>query len=219
MCFNATLSITTYFLGELGCLLLACLGYLPESMFLSSVVQMQLVEFFLWKLPCSNQESISLNCAVTQVGIVINHIEPFVLWIGIHKYGGLPLPQWLDYATGSFLAITTWYTYAICMPANCTQVTPQSYPHLYWEWNEKTGCVVFYVLFLTITSLLCLFGLKHGNICCAITMLSYVISVVIYAGTHCVGSVWCFIAAFVPWLLSGTYYVMDKPNKNAKQLR
>ena len=85
MCYNENVSITTYIIGMIGSIYLYTLNYIPESIFCITVIQMQLVEYFLWKNQnCnSDEKQLHTNQTITNVGVIINHLEPIALYIGI----------------------------------------------------------------------------------------------------------------------------------------
>ena len=196
MCFNAQVSIVTYTFGQLGCMLLGLLNVLPESIFFSWVLVMQLIEYFLWNhQPCD-----SFNKLVTKTGILVNHTEPLVLWMSIRRFSKRKLPKQVNELMFAFLVASAVYTYNV-MTDECTTVTDFSQGHLYWAWNECIGASFFYMFFLFVMSILCLFGLEHGRTCCIINNASYVLSYAIYRDTHTVGAMWCFSVAIDPWLL------------------
>ena len=83
MCFNAEISLATYLIGTIGSLKLWTAGFKPESLFYLWVVQMQLIEFLLWLTidPQDNERCLSpfmsvFNSRISQLGVIINHLEP-----------------------------------------------------------------------------------------------------------------------------------------------
>ena len=111
MCFNSEVSLATYFTGLTGCYTLYKMNKVPESLFFGWVVQMQLVDYFLWKnsdrledrkkkenenedlkklkecesnILCNSDKIDKCNKTnkiVSKAGLFINHTEPFVLWL------------------------------------------------------------------------------------------------------------------------------------------
>lgn len=99
MCFSARVSLLTYVLGMSGSLALYNSGAWTLALFYATVVQMQLVDLIIWTFPtCS-----SLNTAATRAGILINHLEPLVLYAGILAFSSHSLPIGVH-------ALVLWYT-------------------------------------------------------------------------------------------------------------
>lgn len=203
MCYNAGVSFTTYVVGTIGCVLLYRKGYAAEAMLYACVIQMQLIEYMLW----TNQYN-AVNKIVTKLGIVINHLEPVVFWIGIKMFG-LQIPKWLDMMMISYVLYSIIYTQSLWSTIDYTHVSEQSKPHLHWKWNEGRGHGLYYTYFLLVLYLLSIYGLpktngrntKHGMI----VLLSFATSYLIYGKKHSVGAMWCFMAAVGPWFLPIIY--------------
>jgi hypothetical protein len=111
MCFNSEVSLLTYFAGMSGTYVLYKENKIPEALFCGWVVQMQLVDFLLWQNSkklnernelkkieqekCNNgilcnidsiDDCNNTNKFVSKLGLFINHLEPFVLYLGITKF-------------------------------------------------------------------------------------------------------------------------------------
>ena len=57
MCYNEEVSLFTYLTGMTGSAALLYINKIPESIFYTTVVQMQLIYYFLWKnKPCNITE-------------------------------------------------------------------------------------------------------------------------------------------------------------------
>jgi hypothetical protein len=107
MCYNANVSLISYIIGMIGNVYLYRLNYIPESIFYTFVIQMQLIEYFLWK----NQECKKTNEIVTKLGILINHLEPIALYIGILLFSINTLPLFVHVMVLIYLVII--YNYII----------------------------------------------------------------------------------------------------------
>ena len=197
MCFNPHVSLATYMIGTLGSFLLYKHGRIPEALFYAWVVQMQLVELLLWK----SQDCSQTNVDVSKAGIIINHLEPVMLWLAIPR----TLPVHVQLLMGLYLAATAWYTRKVFTETQCTTVTPDSAPHLYWRWNEGVNAGPYYGLFLATLVCLSVYGLPSGHLNAMVVLVSFALSYYIYRDKHTVGSMWCFAAAFAPWALLGLY--------------
>lgn len=202
MCFNAEISLATYILGMAGCYRLWKLGYKAESVFYTSVIQMQLIEYLLW----TNQTCNNFNKNITKLGIVINHIEPIALWLGIlYFYKHNPLSEKVTQLMYTYIVATVIYTKYVWTD-ECTRVSNESKPHLDWKWNNKNYGTPYYLLFLICLVMLSLQGLKpYGHIHAVFILISYTISFIIYRDKKTVGSMWCFMASFAPWIIPTLY--------------
>lgn len=209
MCFNSTVSLLTYIIGMTGSYKLYTLNFLPESIFYAWVTQMQLLEYILWSLqPCNVKPIVTdKNIQATKIATVVNHLEPFVLWFAILYFSNIKLQDNINQYMYIYAFLTVLYTYNVLNTTECTTVTKESDPHLHWKWNGGPYYVQFYTLFLITLLLLAYNGLPYPrNIFNSIIILiSYLISYFIYYDKHSVGAMWCFAAAFAPWLLTILY--------------
>jgi hypothetical protein len=219
MCFNEDISLLSYLTGISGSVALFSINKIPESLFYGWVVQMQLIEYFLWKnQPCQikedkkicNKEEIQ-NCNetnknITSAGIIVNHLEPVILFSSILLFSKKILPLSVIILFCIFLIIIFLYTYNVFKQQDeCTTVSEESDPHLHWKWNQAPFSILVYSLFLIILIILSYYGLEDGHINAIMVFIGYISSYMIYKDTHSVGSMWCFMAAFAPWLLYAIY--------------
>lgn len=209
MCFSANVSISTYIIGMIGSIILLFQGYIPEGIFFIWVVQMQLLEFFLWKtLPLENKNICiipSLNKTTTKIAVIVNHLEPIVLWLAIIFFSKKVLPNIIHIILILFILISILYTIQVLEVTECTTVTDTSYPHLHWKWNRGMNAGYYYLFFVCILMILCIFGLERGYINAFIILFSFLLSWIIYGEKHSVGAMWCFAASFAPWILIVIY--------------
>jgi len=195
MCFSAEVSLATYLVGVLGCLLLAASrrAY-AEAVFYLCTVHMQLLEYFMWRDPtCS-----PWNKRVTRWAVLVNHAEPFALYLPLLVTAKLPL--WLHLWAAVFFVLTVLYSSQVLAEESCTTVTKESSPHLEWKWNGGRYHTAFYVLFVITLTTLCLF-LRRGAFQASVVIVSYVVSYLLYREKKAVGAMWCFAAALAPYLL------------------
>jgi len=220
MCFNENISLLTYFTGLGGSAALLNQNRIPESLFYGWVVQMQLVDYFLWKnQPCSitknnkicNKDEL-LNCNqinnyTTVAGIIINHLEPLVLFSSIMLFSNKTLPNIVIILFILFMIFMAFYTFNIFKNEDnnkdnlCTTVSEESDPHLHWKWNYEKYNFVMTVFFVIILVILSYFGLEKGYQNALIILIGFLISKKIYGNKRSTGAMWCFMAAFAPWIL------------------
>jgi len=196
MCFNKAVSIQTYIIGMFGSLLLYH-KHPALGAFYMTVVQMQLIEFLLWSCrSCSK-----LNAVATGAGIVINHLEPLVLYAMLLHSTSMPWP--VHAIATLYTLVTIKYTLKAFRNTLCTTVTPESAPHLQWQWNYEDGNGMYYVLFLLFLVLLSVYGIKGdlGTVHALIVVSTFIFSKAVYGSRKATGALWCFFAAFVPYIL------------------
>ena len=216
MCFNAPVSLFTYIFGMYFSYILYVKGFKAEALFYGWVIQMQLIEYFLWKNQpsCLVQARTKSGCSrtphddiitennifISKIGIFINHLEPIVLWLAILYFYGR-LPNSINYIMILFCIFTFYYTKNAIESNEYTIVTPESEPYLHWKWNYENNHTYYYIYFLISLILLSLYGLQKGYVNASIIIISYTISYLIYEKKHAIGAMWCFAAAFAPLLL------------------
>ena len=197
MCYNANVSLGTYLIGMMGSLYLYTLNYIPESIFYTFVIQMQLIEYYLWK----NQDCNKTNENITKLAIIINHLEPIALYIGILLLSINTLPLFVHIMVLIYIIII--YNYIHLNKINtikCTTVNDKSKPHLYWEWNDKNMSSYVYLYFLITLITLSIYGLENGIIHSEIITVGFIGSYIIYGNSHSIGAMWCFYASIAPWI-------------------
>lgn len=209
MCFNAPISMTTYVIGMVGSYLLFKGGYIPEAIFYAWVIQMQLIEFFLWKtIKPSDHKKCALpetNKTISKIGIIINHLEPIILWIAVINYSKVKLPNFIHLLVVLFILFTIKYTSDVICIEECTAMSEISKPHLHWKWNRGKNAGLYYIAFLLILLLVSHYGLEKSYINTSMIFFSFIISYIIYDKKHAAGAIWCFAAAFAPWILLKLY--------------
>lgn len=205
MCFNKEVSLTTYFIGMVGAALLFKQNYKPEAIFYAWVIQMQLIEYFLWKNQPCNATNTPKNIKTTKFGILVNHLEPIVLWLAVLYLSKKKLPSSINYFMVFFIITTIIYTINSLKKVECTTVSEQSEPHLHWKWNREKMSGIYYGIFLLALVLVSYYGLEKGKINSFIVFISFMVSYYVYRDKHSVGAMWCFMAAFVPWFLLFLY--------------
>lgn len=197
MCFSAEVSLLTYILGMSGSLALYTRGDQILALFYATVVQMQLVDLVIWKYPACG----TVNTSATRAGILINHLEPLVLYAGIVALSTRTLPLGVHALVFWYTLYSLYYTTKALRGVTCTTVTEESKPHLHWKWNDMSGKQTHYTLFLLVLVALSVYGLDSGLSHALILLISFFMSFSVYQKRKSTGAMWCFLAAFVPWLL------------------
>lgn len=204
MCYDKETSIVTYTIGtisSLGLLRSENTAFQMSGAFFLFVTQMQLIEYLLWK----NYECNNRNRTISNIGSILNHIQPIFLYF-IIKYFNKNLSEnkksilniiILLYITSLILYSKNVY------PLECTTLTDTEPPHLDWKWNHKKHSTTFYLIFLVSVILLTYIGFpKPYNIYLAIICLgTYIASYLIYRNENITGAIWCWLAALIPFFL------------------
>jgi hypothetical protein len=225
MCFNERISLLTYLIGISGSINLYKINLIPESLFFGWVSHMQLIDFILWRnQPCNITESNKVckkeelklcnktNQNTTTAGMIINHLEPVIMFTSILIFSKQKLPIWVMILTFFFFICLFIYTKDILdkkdtIEKKCTYVTEQSNPHLFWQWNyNEPYNIPIYLYFVLIFVLLTYYGFSNKNFSSIIVFISYIISGIIYKNKKSIGSLWCVFGAILPWIL----YTYDK---------
>lgn len=158
---------------------------------------MQLIEYILW----NNQTCNNINKNATKIGIIINHLEPIILYLGFIIYQKDYLTPFINKYMFIYILITIIYT-SYLFNDSCSLVTETSKPYIYWEWNYKEYYIYYYSYFL-LTVMILLYHITKTNkkyIFIFIQFFSFLFSYLLYIDTKSVGSLWCFFAAFMPYI-------------------
>ncbi len=223
MCYSAESSIFSYLAAITGSIGLYKTNLIPESVFFGWIGHMQLIDYFLWKnQPCAIDKNNKVckpdeiktcnkvNQITTNTGIIINNLQPFVLFMAIILFSKNQLPVWVLILVLFFVIVMFLYTLDTfnnntTIEKKCTYVTEQSDPHLYWQWNyhNKPFNQFIYTFFVLIFIILSYYGLSNPIFTTISIALSYVISALVYDDKKAIGNMWCYAGAFMPWLLLG----------------
>jgi hypothetical protein len=219
MCFNEKISLLTYLIGLSGSINLYKINLIPESFFFGWVSHMQLIDFILWEnQPCKIQESNKVckkeelklcnktNQNTTTAGMIINHLEPVIMFTSILIFSKQKLPIWVMILTIIFFICLFIYTKDVIdkkdtIEKKCTYVTEQSTPHLFWQWNYNEPYNIIYFYFVFIFVLLSFYGFSHRYFSSFIILISYILSHIIYDNKKSIGALWCVFGAIMPWIL------------------
>lgn len=205
MCFNKEVSIISYVIGMSSCYLLYARDYKIEALFYAYVIQMQLIEFLLW----SNNSCGIVNKSITKVGILLNHLQPFILYVLILKYNK-KAPPYIHHLIIIYLITTLLYLSNNYQLVNkCTVGIPNK-KELQWsiQYSKSKKFYYLFVFMITILFISCLE--KHKYINALLIVISYIISYYKYFDSKGVGTVWCVIAAYIPLLLNIIYTIVEK---------
>ena len=204
MCYNKDISIYTYIIGLVSSYLLIrndkpTLKIL--GCFFMVVIQMQLVEYFLW----TNNKCNSYNIKISNVGAFLNFIQPIVLYLAILYYNDTISKENKKIINITiFLYIVSLFIYSLNLfPIGCSSVTSISSPYLQWGWVYKKYPNFITVMFPIAFIILMYFGLdKPYNLYISfLCIASFLISFIIYKKQRAFGNIWCWFAVFIPIII------------------
>lgn len=211
MCFNSTVSLSSYLFGLCNSFILFMRGYKLEGIIYGFIIQMQLIEYLLW----NNNSCNSINKTITKIGILLNHLQPYILYLAIiHINGFNQLPFYIHQLMILFLVINIiyfWYNYSLLF--KCT-IGIENKKELQWliQYGKEKK---FYFFFVFIMIILCIFGFKKYNyLNGALLGLTFIISYIKYRNSKGVGSIWCLLAAYIPFILNIIYFIDNNNKKN-----
>ena len=201
MCYNKNISIYTYIIGLVSSYLLLTSNKKSLKIlgcFFIIVIQMQLVEYFLW----SNNKCNSKNITISNIGAFLNFIQPIILYIAILYYNkDITNDRKNILHITIFLYILSVFIYSLNLfPIGCSSVTEISAPYLQWGWAYKKYPNFITIMFPIAFVILMYYGLdKTYNLYLSlIFLISFLISYIIYKKQRSFGTIWCWFAAFIP---------------------
>jgi len=199
MCFSKEVSLATFLIGTIGGIL--CVSnddpnYKIIGYFFIFVSLMQGIEYLLWNnLTCD-----STNKILSYTGMILNHLQPVVLVLLLYIYSRESFNKHRKIILsliGIYLAIIV--PYSLQFKNECT-VSDQG--NLNWKWNYLDNQFLTYSIFISIIVALGFFfpNKKYGIIFSLYAFISYFSSTIIYWSKPVIGSMWCFLSAFAPFI-------------------
>lgn len=207
MCFSADVSLGTFISGIFFSVLCFSLGTAEAKIigvFFGFVIFMQLIEYLLWK----HQECDQYNKNLTIAGMILNHLQPIVLFLAVILFNkNIPSNNLKIMILAVIIYVIAIIPYSLQFNKFCTQKSKESNNHLLWKCNNMERAEIVYLIFLASMMVITFFGMpSHKVLYLIITLLTFVISAVIYGKQQVAGALWCYIAAFAPLV----YFVTQK---------
>jgi len=204
MCFNAPVSLATFFLGFIFSLILIFYGnpkYKKENIvfgimliFISSV---QLMEYFLWT---DINNKYGINHLMTLICPLLIVCQPIILYIIKIIYFKPDLLSLNNYNLQLFI-LNIIYLYMFLLNyskyLNKDLITTVKKGHLSWPLSNLMN-PIFYLILLAL-NMFYLTDLQYSTIIFIITYLFSILSY-IYFGYH-IADMWCFFGSSVPLIL------------------
>ena len=201
MCYNKDISIYTYIIGLVSSFLLLRnenKNLKIVGSFFIVVIQMQLVEYFLW----TNTKCNIKNRTISTIGALLNVIQPILLYLAIYYYNKDITNENKNIMTITIIIyVLALLLYSLNLfPIGCSIVTEVSAPYLQWGWFYKKYPNFITIMFPLTLIILMYFGLdKPYNLYLSfIIMLSFIVSFIIYRKQRTFGTLWCWFAVFIP---------------------
>ena len=199
MCFSANVSLGTFIAGIVFSILSFNVGTIEGKIigtFFGFVIFMQLIEYLLWK----HQECDDYNKKLTITGMVLNHLQPIVLFLMIILFNKNISPKNMKIMISIIIIYTISITiYSLQFKKFCTLKGDNSNKHLVWKWNNMDKAKIVYLIFLVSMMTVTYLGMpSHKVEYSLVILLSFITSAIIYGKQEVAGALWCFIAAFAP---------------------
>lgn len=206
MCFSAEASLAAFLIGATFSALSFSLGKPDDKIiggFIGFVSLMQIVEYFLWSNPTCN----SNNKIISLIGMILNNIQPVVLFLLIYAYSKRRLN--LLYMLAAiiiycFVAIPYSLQFQDRGQLQCTinSRSMDRFSHLEWNWTMMNYKLIMYGLFILMLIILPILGFQDivlGYVFGSLALVSRVLSGLLYSSKS-VGSLWCFYTVFFPMM-------------------
>ena len=198
MCFSKEVSLVTFILGLFTSYLCYSVNtpeYKIIGLFFAFVILMQGIEYSLW----THQQCDDLNKNISIFGMLLNHLQPVILFILINIY--LKTSKVEVFVLVVYLIAIIPYSLQFLKDKKCTEKSKKN--HLLWKWNGLNHSEIVYIIFLFTLVIL---GLKINKSFSLIIFLSFFTSYFIYNSDGVIGALWCFFAVFAPLF----YYILAK---------
>lgn len=204
MCFNKDISLISYIIGTLSSIFLYLRGYKIEGILYGFIVQMQLIEYLLWL----NNSCNNINKIITKIGILLNHLQPIVLYLLIVYFNNKIKNYYIHHIIIIIYIILTiiYLIYNNKLLENCTIGIPNK-QELKWSIHYGNQKKYYYIFLFTLISLTIIGFKKYNYLNAYLILLIYLISYIKYNKTKSVGTIWCLFAAYMPVLLNIIYFI------------
>ena len=193
MCFSEKVSWITFAVSIAG--VLNARGRSRETDVLASslafIASMQAFEALLWRDPS--------DLVVARTAAIVNHAQPLIFWALSAsalqpKSPGAALRA--EVALAAYVAAVSPYTVRAMHQPQLVVVGPRG---LEWTWHYGEHREIVYGLFLA--SMIATADAYFDWRISAVILGTFLASWAQYRETNMIGSMWCFYAAFLPWLL------------------
>jgi hypothetical protein len=206
MCFSASSSLLTFFIGVTGSLILIKYGnkkYKKENIvfgiFFIFIALIQLMDFCFW---IDLKNKIGLNHYITLIGPILNVGQPLILYLIKYLFFKPKINLTILNTNTLYAYLNIGYLlYLLDVYSNFLQksklTTGTSHGHLLWPWIKFTNpyfyCITISLNFFYLTNF------NYSFIAFIILFLLLILSW--YYFNYNVGELWCFFGAFMPTII------------------
>jgi hypothetical protein len=197
MCYSANVSLFTFIVGmisSIACFQIKDKNYKIIGVFFGFVICMQLIEYLLW----NHQKCDNYNKTLSILGMILNHLQPIVLFFVIKHYNKKAEKLWPMLLL--YLCFIIPYSIQFLKSKDLCTIKGKG-GHLSWNWNKLPYAGIVYIAFLMSMVIFSIYGfpsMSQGILFSIISVLSFIFSVLIYKNVETVGAMWCFFAVFAP---------------------
>lgn len=189
MCWNATISLNTYFLGVFASLLALSNQVItfPVFLFYQSWITMQLFEALVWKKTFSNE-------LVSKWMFALILLQPLASLYSMKEHKELKKKLMIGYLL--FLSVT----FTMIRPISTIDFRSEkseSNGHLAWHWLDFP--IIAFVVWMGF--LMARFVIEKDYIVISLAMISALVTYLLYHKTKTWGSLWC-------WLINVTSFYL-----------
>jgi hypothetical protein len=180
--------------------------YKIVALFFMFISLMQFYDAVFWKNPPIDEEKKKINEKYTKIAMYINHLQPLVLAGLIYYYKG-SISSFSKKLLIVYTLVMLLYNHNASKKIKYTEITEQSSPSLYWEWNALDGASILYGIYIFLFIILFMkdLGGNVGKLGVILTILTYVYSHFKYKKKNSIGRFWCYFAAFCPLIFFFLY--------------
>lgn len=201
MCYSANLSLLSFSFGLICSIYLYLYDKTNENiviaLFYIFVSLMQLIEYFLWK----NINCTSSNVIISNIGLILNYLQPFILFLLCNKYLSknnlidLNIIKLINFIY--IIYILKIYKSHTTNKKLCTTINSKN--HLEWAWvyNFKNDLIYHFIMWFNIINFSNNKKVLHSIIVGYIFLL---ISFLKFKDN--IGEFWCLLVTSVPLIMS-----------------
>jgi len=186
MCFSAQASLIAFVAGIASAIMSYSVGkpdFKVVGLFFVFVSLMQIVDYLLWK----HQTCDSYNKMVSFVGMILNHLQPVILF-ALLWYFKRPTDIRVLLVYLLFIVPYSFQKFGCAIKGRES--------HLVWDWTQQNYNRIVYGVFVVSMALIAYKGL--GTIPGLAVLVSLLLSKIVYPTTHSTASLWCFFVVLGP---------------------
>lgn len=201
MCWNAQVSLNTFFVGAFAIILAVLNGYPPPLLwFFASFISVQLMEFFIWY----NIDNKSINRICTMALLILILLVQPLMSILLLKKDHPTLMKYLLVAYSSVVGIIALLILLNGdIPDNKFYSIPGANGHLIWGWADTANIqtIYFYIMIAYLVFLFTPLIITKNYWIVAIVGATFILSVIFFWKYRTWGTMWCWTANIISLIL------------------